>query len=186
MVFTILYFSPFMLTQQRFFYTLNSIMTSSLLELMSEPLPSITYQKKMGYRTHIGEVEDYYKLINKTIFDDRLSMPEIIVKGRCRKYWGFCFGEIEKPDDSHSYCKIKLMDKWFCKQWLITTLAHEMCHQYQWDILGPQREELGQYPLMSHGPTFFIHKPKLAEHGISLKRCHGMRKWFQTQDLFKS
>lgn len=157
-----------------------------LIELMEEPLPNISFQKRMGYRTHIGEVEELYKIINSSIFDNKLAMPELEVKPRCRKYWGVCFGEFEKPDGSHSYCRIKLMDKWFCRQWLITTLAHEMCHQYQWDILGEERKQMGKDPLMSHGPSFFIYKPKLAEYKISLKRYHGMRNWFKTQDFFKS
>jgi hypothetical protein len=153
---------------------------------MSENLPNISYQKKMGYRTNNNEVENLYKLINQTIFESKLIMPEIEVRGRCRQYWGVCFGEIEKPNESHTYCRIRVMDKWFCKQWLITTLAHEMCHQYQWDIIGEERKNQGKDPLMSHGPTFFIYRPKLAEHGISLKKYHGMRRWFRTQDLFKS
>jgi hypothetical protein len=157
-----------------------------LLEMMLEPLPSISYQKKMGYRTTGSEVEHLYKLINQTIFDNILTMPEIEVRGRCRKYWGICFGEFEKSSEANSYCKIRIMDKWFCKQWLITTLAHEMCHQYQWDIIGEERKIQGKEPLMSHGPTFFIYRPKLATHGISLKKYHGMRRWFNTQDFFKS
>lgn len=166
---------------------LNSNMTTTpIIELMNEPLPKIAFQKRMGHKTHIDEVESLYKLINESIFDNKLEMPELIVKPRCRQYWGMCFGEIDRPTESVSYCRIKLMDKWFCKQWLITTLAHEMCHQFQWDILGSDRLLSGKDRLMSHGPTFFIHKPKLAEHGISLKRYHGIRRWFKTQDFFKS
>lgn len=160
---------------------------SPLIEMMQERLPCLSYQKRLGYRTSLSEVEELYKIINHSIFDNKLQVPELIVASRCRKYWGMCYGEIEKPnDDKDTYCKIKLMDKWFCRQWLITTLAHEMCHQYQWDILGPQREENGKYPLMSHGPTFFLYRNKLAEHGISLKRAHSKRRWFATQDFFKS
>jgi hypothetical protein len=159
---------------------------SELSFLMSENLPSISYQKKMRYRTNDNEVENLYKLINQSIFDNVLIMPELEVRGRCRKYWGMCFGEFEKPNEANTYCKIRVMDKWFCKQWLITTLAHEMCHQYQWDIIGAERKNQGKDPLMSHGPTFFIHRTKLAEHGISLKKYHGMRRWFRTQDFFKS
>lgn len=165
---------------------MNTNIQSPLLELMKEELPGISYQKRLSYRTHIGEVEEYYKLINFVIFNNVLPTPEIEVVGRCRKYWGICFGEFEKPHESVTYCKIKLMDKWFCRQWLLTTLAHEMCHQYQWDILGEEKRKQGKEPLMSHGPTFFIHKTKLAEHGISLKRYHGVKKWFKTQDFFKS
>lgn len=162
------------------------INNSPLIEIMKDNLPSLSYQKRLGYRTNLIEVEELYKLINHNIFDNKLHMPELIVSGRCRKYWGMCFGAIEKPEDSNTYCRIKLMDKWYCRQWLITTLAHEMCHQYQWDIIGPIREEQGKFPLMSHGPSFFIHRNKLAEHGVSLKKAHSRKKWFETQDFFKS
>jgi len=77
------------------------------------------------------------------------------------------------------------MDKWFCKQWLITVLAHEMCHQYQWDVLGYKRVKAGQKPIMSHGPSFFIFREKLAMHGIPLRRAMGVRSWFRYQNLFK-
>ena len=78
------------------------------------------------------------------------------------------------------------MDKWFCKQWMISTLAHEMCHQWQWDIISSARRKLGKEPIMSHGPTFYMFRERLADHGISLKRYHRRGKWFKTQDLFKS
>jgi hypothetical protein len=77
------------------------------------------------------------------------------------------------------------MDKWYCKQWLITVLAHEMCHQYQWDIQGMERLKRGKQPLMSHGPSFFVFRDKLKKHGISLKGAHSKRKWFWYQNLFK-
>lgn len=159
---------------------------SPLIEIMQERLPCISYQKRLGYRTSVKEVEELYKIINHNIFDNKLEMPELVVASRCRKYWGMCYGEAELFDGTQSYCRIKLMDKWFCRQWLVTVLAHEMCHQYQWDIIGPQREELGKMPIMSHGPTFFMYRDRLNNHGISLKRAHSKKKWFMTQDFFKS
>lgn len=78
------------------------------------------------------------------------------------------------------------MDKWYCRQWLITTLAHEMCHQYQWDIIGEQRISGGKDRLMSHGPSFFIFRDKLKDQGISLKTAHRSRKWFRYQNLFRA
>lgn len=77
------------------------------------------------------------------------------------------------------------MDKWYCRQWLIIVLAHEMCHQYQWDVVGEKRIKQGKNPIMSHGPSFFIYRDKLAKHGIPLKRWQRMRKWFRTQNVFK-
>ena len=78
-----------------------------------------------------------------------------------------------------------MMDKWFCKQWLIATLAHEMCHQYQWDILGPIRLDEGKQPILSHGPSFFVFRDKLAQHGIRLKSHYGMRRWLKYQNFQK-
>lgn len=152
---------------------------------MAGELPSLSYQKRLCYRTNYDEVVAIYKLLNKTIFNNKLEIPIIEVVPRCRKYWGMCFGTHERLPGKRSYCKIRLMDKWYCKQWLISTLAHEMCHQYQWDIVGNQRIKKGKDRLMSHGPTFYIFKEKLAKHGISLKRAHGKRRWFKHQDFFK-
>ena len=156
-----------------------------LSELMAGELPALSYQKKLCYRTNHDEVVAIYKILNKTIFNNKLEMPIIEVVPRCRKYWGMCFGTHERSPGRRSYCKIRLMDKWYCKQWLISTLAHEMCHQYQWDIIGDQRTKKGKDRLMSHGPTFYVFKEKLAKHGISIKRAHGKRRWFKHQDFFK-
>lgn len=159
---------------------------ADLSYLMRQELPSIGYQKRLCYRTDYNEVENLYWLINKRVFDNKLEMPVIEVSPRCRNYWGICYGGHDYTHTTNSFCKIKLMDKWYCKQWLITTLAHEMCHQYQWDVLGDERELHGKDRLMSHGPSFYKFREKLAEQGISLKIAHSRRKWFETQDLFKS
>lgn len=96
-----------------------------------------------------------------------------------------CMGHIQKTSTG-SHCTIRMMDKWFCPQWFVTTLAHEMVHQYQWDVLGPERQENGKDWLMSHGPSFFEFKPDLEDYDISLKTAHSQRRWFKHQDLFKA
>jgi hypothetical protein len=156
-----------------------------LSELMREELPPIAYQKRLLYRTDYEEVVKLYRILNKTIFNNKLIMPEIEVVPRCRKYWGICFGSIEMPTSRKSYCKIRLMDKWYCRQWLIAILAHEMCHQYQWDVEGVKRLAKGKEPIMSHGPSFFIFREKLKRHGIPLKSAHRKKLWFKHQNLFK-
>jgi hypothetical protein len=79
-----------------------------------------------------------------------------------------------------------MMDKWFCPQWFVTTLAHEMVHQFQWDVLGPERQDNGKDWLMSHGPSFYAFREDLEPHNISLKVAHSQRRWFKHQDLFKA
>ena len=158
---------------------------ANLAELMCGELPPIAYQKRLYYRTDHAEVVALYRLINKTIFNNKLIMPEIEVMPRCRKYWGMCYGSTVMPTKSKSYCKIRLMDKWYCKQWLINVLAHEMCHQYQWDVEGLRRLKLGKEPIMSHGPSFFVFREKLKKLGIPLKSAYSKKRWFKYQNLFK-
>lgn len=159
---------------------------SLLLQLMAEDMPSMSFQKKEGYRTSRREIIGLFKLINKEIFNNKLPVPNFRILQRSTDYWGLCSANHFVPvSNRRSNCTITLSNKWFCKQWLIMTLAHEMCHQYQWDILSFKRMRQGKEPLMSHGPSFFIFRDKLAKHGIPLRRAHGIKAWFKNQNVFK-
>jgi hypothetical protein len=105
---------------------------------------------------------------------------------RTKDYWGMCAAKHVIPlNDRRSNCIISLKDKWYCKQWLVMTLAHEMCHQYQWDILSFKRLKQGKTPLMSHGSSFFLFRDKLSKCGIPLRRTYSPKHWFTHQNLFK-
>jgi hypothetical protein len=157
----------------------------SLEEIMDFPLPPVYIQRRLPYRPSKSDVRHVYEQLNWLVFDNKLSMPKLVLASHCKKYWGMCIAETSM-NYTGSYCTIKLMDKWFCPQWMVTTLAHEMCHQYQWDVDGPKRARKGKDFILSHGPSFFIYRDKLAKHGISLKTSHGQRRWFKHQDLFKA
>lgn len=141
---------------------------------MATPLPSITQQRKKSYRPSKKEVIKLYDLINKYVFKNKLTRPPITL-GICRKYWGMCQG-FEHYTRRGTMCRIHLSDKWYCVQWLITTLAHEMAHQYEWDILGRG---------LTHRRNFFIWRDALAKVHIDLKTYHKMRRWFKYQDFKK-
>lgn len=157
----------------------------SLKDMMSEELPTITAQKKLAYKPTIREVRKLYKLLNATVFYNKLTIPKILLKTHCRNAWGICEGEDGPFKKKSSRCTIILSDKWYCKQWLITTLAHEMVHQYQWDIYSQIRVKRGQESLMSHGPSFYIFRNRLKKVGIPLKEHASSSKWFKTQDIMK-
>ena len=161
--------------------------SKKLKKYMELELPSLAFQRKQKYRTNMKEVKHLFRLLNKAIFDNKLPEPKFIIYTRDKDYWGLCEATDFTPalHSKHSDVIIHLSNKWFCKQWLIDTLAHEMCHQYQWDVYSRKRMKRGLGPIMSHGPSFFIFRDKLAEVGISLKRHHRMRKWFLHQNFFK-
>lgn len=157
----------------------------NLQELMSLPLPTKSLQKRLVFRPTRNFAHHTYELINHTVFNNTLRKPRLELRSNCRKYWGMCEGNIAR-DYTGSHCKIITMDKFFCAQWFITTLAHEMVHQYQWDVLGPERQANGKDWLMSHGPSFYAFREDLEPHNISLKTAHSQRRWFKHQDLFKA
>ena len=158
-----------------------------LKAVMSSPLPSITYQRRRSFRPAQREVEWYYDKINYYVFNGQLRRP-IIRLGTIRKCWGMCEWE-EELQPTSSYCKIRLSDKWFCAQWFVNTLAHEMVHQWQWDVYRFEYES--QYnkgmPRLSgaHGPSFFSWRERFAEYGLCLKIAYGQKRWFRHQDFYK-
>lgn len=151
--------------------------------MMSADLPPRVLQRRLPYRPNMDEIEYTYDKLNRYVFDNALRQPKIVAN-TIQKAWGVCYGDIDVDPETGSNCRIRLMDKWFCLQWMVTTLAHEMCHQFQWDVYGPEREENGKDWLMSHGPSFLEHRDRLAHYNIPLKVCHSKRLWFAHQDLF--
>jgi hypothetical protein len=151
-------------------------------KLMEQPLPGITYQRRLQFRPTYKDIDYVYDICNHYLFDNRLKRP-YIEQGIRRQTWGFCRWDDVKQD-SGSYCKIYLSDKWFCPQWFVQTLSHEMVHQYQWDIMRFEgytiHAESG-----CHGPSFFEFRDLFDYYGLNLKTSHGRRRWFRHQDFSK-
>lgn len=152
--------------------------------IMDQPLPSITYQRRKSFRPELPDIIYAYNIINKYVFENTLVRPEIS-QGTIHKMWGYCqWNDTEQP--TGSYCTIRLMDKWFCPQWFMNTLAHEMVHQYQWDI---DRFESGkdniQFNSGGHGPTFYMWRDRFKFYNLNLKISFSQRRWFLNQDFTK-
>lgn len=148
--------------------------------IMELPLPPITYQRRLQFRPSYKDINYAYNIINRYCFDNQLRKPEII-QGTRRQVWGFC----EWLDDRQytgSWSKIYLMDKWFCSQWFLNTLAHEMVHQWQWDIGRFEGYKIHEHS-GSHGPSFFMWRDRFDYYGLHLKTSHGMKRWFKFQDF---
>ena len=145
-----------------------------LRRLMKTPLPTIAEQKKKPYRPTLKEVRDTYNLINKYIFNNKLNRPPLKI-GPWKNIWGMCIGGVYRTRTG-SKCWIKLSDKYYCVQWFVVTLAHEMVHQYEWDILEKN---------MTHRQSFFEWRIVFDEFNIPLKTCYSTDLWFKYQNLDK-
>jgi len=152
--------------------------------LMNTPLPPISQQRRKVFRPSIREVHKTYDLINKYVFNNKLKRPKITLS-QCRDYWGLCTG-LWYPTRSGRCVEIKLSDKWYCAQWMVAVLAHEMVHQYQWEILGRNMEGKLKWNVMNHGPSFYEWRDTMAEYQIPLNlfvmtSCQ----WFKMQSFDK-
>jgi hypothetical protein len=160
---------------------------------MTAPLPTISEQKRLPYRPDQWEAEALYRSLNKHIFDNELTQPKIVIK-RISKAWGQCHWHERRQKSASwgkpgTWCHIELNDKWFCPQWFCTTLAHEMVHQYQWDIYRWDYKEYYEKEMHTdsggHGPSFYAWRGLMSDFGIDLKIAHGQKRWFKYQDFNK-
>lgn len=156
-----------------------------ITRIMEAELPSITYQKRKLFRPSYSDINYAYNIINRYVFDNQLVKPQLY-QGQLKKTWGYCQWEHEEQHTG-SWTQIKLVDKWYCPQWFMNTLAHEMAHQYQWDIYRWDHEEITGRRMHDesggHGPSFYMWRERFEHYGLNMKRYHRMKKWFKFQDF---
>jgi hypothetical protein len=161
---------------------------------MNSPLPTKSEQKRLPFRPYPEEAVSLYRAINRYVFDNQLTRPEIILKPNLQKAWGVCNWKEDRQKSASwgrqgTWCTIELMDKWFCPQWFCNTLAHEMVHQWQYDVYRwDHMKDLGRemyWDSGGHGPSFHSWRERFAEHGLYLKQSHGMKRWLKFQDFRK-
>lgn len=155
----------------------------SLKILMDKELPDLRYQRAKKYRPKLKEIQAIYRCINREVFYGKLKMPKFHIKRIHGDWWGACEAKSGRRYKTKSNCIIWLADRWYCQQWLVSTLVHEMVHQYQWDIYSRIRIKRGEPPIMSHGPSFYIWRKKLQKFGITLKATGDHNAWLRTQDM---
>lgn len=140
----------------------------SLIEMMAIPLEKRSVQIKKPYRPDMVEVQETFDILNCVIFESKLR-PTIQIKNclQSQHNHGLCESYSEPPKSI-----ITINNIWYCKQWMIMILAHEMAHQYQWDVIGEERIKNNKLRILSHGPSFFVLRARMNEFNIPLKRVY--------------
>jgi SprT-like family len=155
--------------------------------IMEAPLPSLTYQRRKLFRPSNADITYAYNILNRHVFANQLRQPEI-TQSSIRDAWGECRW-MTTEQSTGTWCTIRLMDKWFCPQWFVQTLAHEMVHQWQWDVYRwDHREYYGREMYLgggAHGPSFFLWRDRFEYYGLNLRTYHRQKKWFKYQDFSK-
>jgi len=123
------------------------------------------------YEPSIVDLRLYYNLLNRYIFKGALSKPQLEID-RLRGAWGYFSGYNEGKNVLFNRSHIVLTNKYPTKQLFVIALAHEMVHQYQWEIVGPKRIKEGLRLNINHGPSFLEWRNTLNRFGIPLKRAY--------------
>jgi hypothetical protein len=153
--------------------------------IMEAELPSITYQRRKMFRPSPADITYAYNVINRHVFKSVLRQPAIRT-GRVSRAWGVCTWH-HKEQASGTQCDIWIADKWYCPQWFMNTLAHEMIHQWQWDVYRWEHiDKFGRDIYQNsggHGPSFYAWRDEFDYYGLNLKIFFRQRKWFKFQDF---
>jgi len=120
---------------------------SVLQKIMAKPIPNRAEYWRNEYRPTQQKVTHTYNALNKSLFKDRLKRPCIVV-GQQRNVWGWA----NLLDDYRVH--MGLSDKYPCEQFFVAVLAHEMIHQWQWEVDAPKRRKKGLRYQTAHGENF--------------------------------
>ena len=101
------------------------------------------------------------------------------------------YGSVIWEDDNH---RPREYDMELCNhlkdRMLYRVLAHEMVHQYQWDVYRwdyfREYHRAMNTDSEGHGPSFFMWRERFEYYGLSLRRGHSQRRWFRYQELSRS
>lgn len=81
----------------------------------------------------------WFHILNAAAFNNKLPFPQNIIVRPMNGAWGYCVGYTRTKN-----CVITISSRIKNKSLLLSTLAHEMSHQYQW-VFGE---------CIDHGNTF--------------------------------
>lgn len=118
--------------------------------------------EKSEYITTYKDIKKYFKIINESVFDNKLSPFNKIDIKQIRDRKKYCYGYVEvlewKRKGTRVY-RLQMQPQYKTKRDFVDTLGHEMVHLYQMANLG----DTG-----NHNKVFYSFEPKLKEIGLNL------------------
>ena len=115
--------------------------------------------KMLKYKTTYKDIKKYFKLINKHVFDGKLSpFNDVQLVNKPRSYIGQVVIDDKIGKGTRKFI-LEMLRVYSNKQEFVDTLAHEMIHLYQMVNLG----DTG-----NHNNVFKSFKPKLNTIGLDI------------------
>jgi hypothetical protein len=117
------------------------------------------------YKPDTNEAQKVHRLLNRYVFNNALRKTRFNIKN-LKDIWAMCDGRVDRGKFFTE--QIFLTNKFPHKAMFVTAIAHEMVHQWQWEVYSAERYKQGKSLIMSHGPSFYQWKKPLAEYMIPL------------------
>ena len=115
--------------------------------------------KTLKYRTTYKDIKKYFKLINKHVFDGKLSpFNDIQLVNKPRSYIGQVVVQDKERKGTRSFT-LEMLKSYSNKKEFVDTLGHEMIHLFQMQNMG----DTG-----NHNDIFYSFRPKLNAIGLDI------------------
>ena len=119
--------------------------------------------KTRKYKTTFKDIKKFFKLINKHVFDNKLSpFNDIKIKQIKDREYPRVWGQVVINDQERKGTRnfvLEMIPKYKNKQEFVDTLAHEMIHLFQMSNLG----DTG-----NHNDMLYSYRPKLNAIGLDI------------------
>ena len=117
------------------------------------------------FRPTVKDVEEWFDILNEQLFGNKLDpFGKISIKRHKRFHALFHYW----PKRENRPTELTVYRKFRNKKLFVEILAHEMIHQYQWEVEGPRRMTRGLRYRFGHGKSFFRWRAKFNKFGIPL------------------
>jgi hypothetical protein len=119
-----------------------------------------------AYRPTLPVAQSWFRTLNRGLFGSRLTEPHIHI-GRLMGDWGRCCAnwdnrKTRRGTYDQRVIPIELHSKFPSWKDFIETLAHEMVHLYQMQVM--------EDPYANHNENFYSFKSRFKTHGLALYR----------------
>ncbi len=114
-----------------------------------------------AYRPTLPVAQSWFRTLNRGLFNGRLVEPVMCVK-RLAHDWGRCIARVIPYKKADIEYTIELHSKYPKWKDFIETLAHEMVHLYQMQVM--------EDPYSNHNDNFYGFKTKFKRLGLKLYR----------------
>lgn len=132
---------------------------NTLQKIIAKPIPNKDEYWRSNYRPSQQKVAHTYNLLNKVLFKGRLVRPKIAIYQQ-REVWGWA-----NMLPGHRV-DIGINHRYPCEQFFVAVLAHEMIHQWQWEVDAVKRIKQGLRVQTCHGENFQMWKNTFEKYQI--------------------